>query len=690
MPSSSLKAAQKVYTAPLVRNQPKSAKRSLVGAPKLERSKSSNEVLNIDHSFTVSLSQTNKWRESLKLNDLSFLCSNINSIYNDLSKNLEAWLDVFFNFFCDYVGAVIVYLESVNIIPCGLRRKTAIDKHNGSKDCEDDVQQLFQLASQLCMQSVLFVLQFFKAREDRLDNLLEDFEAMEEELSLYREILSKLPRSGSSSQTSIEIVVRQTIFANGAKGNAKSMSLSKSTMTESLPSTTIMAPTFYDMYAPSSPPLERARGSFMVLDQQPNGMDIQSDYYVQSQSQSDNDGKVQGHGRDRESIVNMPRSSRVNRAQSILEPPRLSPSSFDPAGNYSTTSHANRASIVVPQPTTANGRPSQTHQFPNQQQQQQQQRYQRSSSVMQPQGVPDFSRYQYRQDYGTHRDKLSIGVGDSPSQKAVLETEDEATQTEWTPSGELKRLQARLERVLDEKYTLVTTYEQQIADLKASFSDFSKATEEESRRAKAHFEEQEKILQFKNESLETSLSHLSDELSKVRNERQEILEQNLVRQEEVRILQNEMATLRETQQETQALADSLEMNLCAVAEKNKELRKENEITLSLKADTERRLDEALAQMLTLENEKGRLSLTVDETSDSFEKTKIRMGDLHHQLVITKEDNERLEDEVNAIKAEFKVNEYKVRELQMLVDTMMKYPDASLGLLRDDGSTVQCT
>jgi chromosome segregation ATPase len=52
-------------------------------------------------------------------------------------------------------------------------------------------------------------------------------------------------------------------------------------------------------------------------------------------------------------------------------------------------------------------------------------------------------------------------------------------------------------------------------------------------------------------------------------------------------------------------------------------------------------DEAVAKMLLHEQEKGRLELTTNEAVQAWDSAKARMGDLHHSLVVAREENERL-------------------------------------------------
>ncbi|KAJ3209005.1 hypothetical protein HDU67_006420 [Dinochytrium kinnereticum] len=203
------------------------------------------------------------------------------------------------------------------------------------------------------------------------------------------------------------------------------------------------------------------------------------------------------------------------------------------------------------------------------------------------------------------------------------------------------------------------------------------------RALKVDCDEKTKAQQFQIENLEAALSHLSEELSKVRIERKSIFDQNIILQEEARVLHIDAAEVKATLNETQALADSLEMNLTTLAQEHSSLKMAYEQLAESKSDVENKLDETLARLLTTENEKGRLTLTVTEITENWEKTKIRMGDLHHQVVITKEENERFEDELNQARNEVKTREYKIKELQLMVDTMMRFPDISLGQLADE-------
>ncbi|KAJ3066504.1 hypothetical protein HDU98_010173 [Podochytrium sp. JEL0797] len=66
--------------------------------------------------------------------------------------------------------------------------------------------------------------------------------------------------------------------------------------------------------------------------------------------------------------------------------------------------------------------------------------------------------------------------------------------------------------------------------------------------------------------------------------------------------------------------------------------------------------------------------------------KNRAGELHHALVQMQEHNEKIEELYNALQISGKTNEYRVKELQAMVDTIMRYPDASLGQMMEEPSS----
>ncbi|KAI8851873.1 hypothetical protein BC829DRAFT_441185 [Chytridium lagenaria] len=273
-----------------------------------------------------------------------------------------------------------------------------------------------------------------------------------------------------------------------------------------------------------------------------------------------------------------------------------------------------------------------------------------------------------------------VGVGDL---EAALNICDAEVQVDDPSNSEIKELTQRIAILIAENERSSASYHLQLQDLQRNLERKVKRAETDIFKLKLDYDEKLSASRSQVQSLEFSLSQLSHELEKTRIERDAILEQNLLTQEE------DMSALKEKMVETQALADSLEMHLTSLAEDHCALKVVFDQESQSKSDLQKSLDDALARLLASETEKGRLTLTVEETNESWEKTKIRMGDLHHQLVITKEENEKMEDELYQTRSELKMRDYKIKELQLMVDTMLKYPDVSLGQLPSEPEFINC-
>ncbi|KAJ3297672.1 hypothetical protein HDU79_002528 [Rhizoclosmatium sp. JEL0117] len=128
-------------------------------------------------------------------------------------------------------------------------------------------------------------------------------------------------------------------------------------------------------------------------------------------------------------------------------------------------------------------------------------------------------------------------------------------------------------------------------------------------------------------------------------------------------LQSEVATLKETldakQREFQTALEEKERELQACRIENQEMIE------SLKLEARKAVAEAV-------DAKGLMM-----------QSKNRAGELHHQLVMLQERSSQIEDLYNALLVSCKANEYKVKELDAMVDTIMRYPDVSLGQPLED-------
>ncbi|KAJ3209006.1 hypothetical protein HDU67_006421 [Dinochytrium kinnereticum] len=189
---SSLKGAKKLYSAPVVRSSGKqelsrfrnstATKKAVdVKRPSISR-KPADHTLTIHYPTNLEISE--KWREKLHLEELGFFCRNVNNITQELSRLLE-FADneshQYLEFFCDYAGATLTYLNSVSI-PA------------------DDL--VIGLKSLIDLKDV---------REEQLKLLLNELEEMEEEISLFKEVIARLPHGGDESNNIIEVVIKQSI-----------------------------------------------------------------------------------------------------------------------------------------------------------------------------------------------------------------------------------------------------------------------------------------------------------------------------------------------------------------------------------------------------------------------------------------------------------------------------------------------
>ncbi|KAI8851872.1 hypothetical protein BC829DRAFT_99195 [Chytridium lagenaria] len=199
MNGSSLKEAKKVYSAPLVRNRGKAdssrnGTSHVVKADAKQLSKTaSNPRITVACHYPSNLPITTKWLEELKPNDLRFFCSNVTNLTNELTRVLQddsdsasAWNEAYLNFFSDYAGASLLYLQSIYAPADDLiiSLKSLVSLRNNSGAIENqrfsskESRQMFFEAFRVCFQGIFTILSFFRAREAHLERLMQDFEKL--------------------------------------------------------------------------------------------------------------------------------------------------------------------------------------------------------------------------------------------------------------------------------------------------------------------------------------------------------------------------------------------------------------------------------------------------------------------------------------------------------------------------------
>ncbi|KAI8840502.1 hypothetical protein BJ741DRAFT_55400 [Chytriomyces cf. hyalinus JEL632] len=169
-----------------------------------------------------------------------------------------------------------------------------------------------------------------------------------------------------------------------------------------------------------------------------------------------------------------------------------------------------------------------------------------------------------------------------------------------------------------------------------------------------------------------------------RKSMQELTEKNQKMEEEVRCSEDERARL-ESEVETVSMkvfmleTDVLNLQealLVAKTDRGKELASEYEELVKFKADAEQNISLMESQ---LRNQHSELM----EAKTAGLGSKNRAGELHHELVQLQGRHEELEELHSVLQIALKKAEFKAREQEAIVELMMKYPDASLGCIMDE-------
>ncbi|KAI8622268.1 hypothetical protein BC830DRAFT_1163042 [Chytriomyces sp. MP71] len=118
--------------------------------------------------------------------------------------------------------------------------------------------------------------------------------------------------------------------------------------------------------------------------------------------------------------------------------------------------------------------------------------------------------------------------------------------------------------------------------------------------------------------------------------------------------------------------DSLKESLEATKAESKEQGEVHEAAyLALKLSSDKKIVE-------LEQDIAKLNTEMIDFKPILLASKNRSGELHHELVLLQGKHDILQTQYDDHQITFKKSEFRVRELEAIVDTMMRYPDASLG------------
>ncbi|KAI9350341.1 hypothetical protein BDR26DRAFT_915237 [Obelidium mucronatum] len=165
------------------------------------------------------------------------------------------------------------------------------------------------------------------------------------------------------------------------------------------------------------------------------------------------------------------------------------------------------------------------------------------------------------------------------------------------------------------------------------------------------------------ENLKGQVEALLNQVQEVEREKSQIESDYENSNMEIFTLKSEVATLKDTIVEDNERLNQKIAERDAIFE-NHRLESEAQV-FALKADVENAKKEAIDTVVQLTQSKS------------------RFGELHHSLVTLQNHSDRIEELYEKLQISSKTNEYRVKELEAIVETMMKYPDASLGQLLEE-------
>ncbi|KAI9329390.1 hypothetical protein DFJ73DRAFT_902384 [Zopfochytrium polystomum] len=137
-------------------------------------------------------------------------------------------------------------------------------------------------------------------------------------------------------------------------------------------------------------------------------------------------------------------------------------------------------------------------------------------------------------------------------------------------------------------------------------------------------------------------------------------------------LERELAVERAQREQAAGAAESAVRVEAELKEAREELSELRSRLRSARAE----LEDLRGRFVASEQERGRLAVA----SVDAEHGRARMGDLHNSLVRAQEENEALMVQAEELTVAKRANELRIKELTTMVNTLMRYPDVSLGML----------
>ncbi|KAJ3411772.1 hypothetical protein HDV05_001730 [Chytridiales sp. JEL 0842] len=647
-----------------------SSKEHLV-QPKITYSRECQQVTEdeeriIKERKAMELPKSSQIVKDLKINGLLFLYSNIQSLFDSLvkayasidktSEDIKGIYIMLLRFFCDYVAYVQMYLKSSDVANSAVDEiynklfsiLNTITNPTSNSSALDHFHHFFE-SIKLWVECTLYFSNFLRDREIKIEKFVTDFESMEEETMIFKDVLKKAPQAccgidGNPGSHRIEIVVRHITSFQSTRSNVakRANTCDKETTTDNL----IASPSITASLATS-------RNSVKILG---SNETVTSEY---SETSTDTLSSDYANNED-------PKISRSTESMmSVLEEESsvYSGGSTDfPRPKSIYTSIRNSVPAIKTEEYQEPVRTSVASEKKS-----------RQSFILEE--ALDDSEEEEDEDLTPYNpDTTNVSVGpnrpmpkfanalvqvDTPDQNYELKIKQYRKQIE-SYEKQLKEKAENYERDLD---SLREENEMRLKSEKMKFDDIVVEQGKRLRKLEEQCQRVEESLVFSEKCREDQ----AEELGTVTKERDELLgrvKDFSEKEQKLSIIEEEFLEL---QQEHSTVTQTLES---LSASHNELIDQRNEAVASR--------DEAIAQMLLYEQEKGRLEVTTREATEAWESSKARMGDLHHSLVTAREENEQLQDRNQALEVTAKTSQYRIKELEAMVNAMMRYPDASLG------------